>query len=138
MRAGDVEALPRRQAEERVRHLIVQRGSEREMPGSSWLMFRLRVGGPAETEVTAGRARVLEADRHVAGELARDVDRVLVHLRRGSVLIDEVDLLPTLVSAPRVLPIGCSKPLGYGLVKSTVGRNCPCWISVSWLNPTWP
>ena len=46
----------------------------------------------AETEVAAGGADVLEADRDVAGQLARDVDRVLVDLRRLLVLVDELDV----------------------------------------------
>ena len=91
--AGDVESLSRRQPEERVRHWIVQRRSERQMPWIELVDVQLRVGGPAEQEVATRRAGVLEPDGDAAAELTRDVDRVLVDFRRGSILIDEDDLL---------------------------------------------
>ena len=62
-----VEALPCRQPEERVRHVVEQRRAERRCRGSSWLMLMTPSLRAAQPEVAAGGAGVLEADRHVAG-----------------------------------------------------------------------
>jgi hypothetical protein len=77
----------------RVRHLRVQAAD----PGARVDRIELvdvdgAVVRSAEAEVTSGRAVVLKPDRHVAGPLAYDIDRVLLHVRRLLVLIDELDV----------------------------------------------
>ena len=105
----------------------MQRRAERQVRGSQLVDVDDAVVRSAQAEVAAGRARVLEADGHVARQLAVDVDRVLLHPRRSLVLIDELDLPPTPASAPSALPTGCSMPFGNGLLSATFGRNWP-WI----------
>ena len=77
-RAGHALALSGGQAEERVRHLIVQGRPERQMLRRHLVDVDDAVVRATEAEVPAGRADVFEADGHVAAKLARDVNRVLM------------------------------------------------------------
>ncbi len=92
-RAGDVLPLPGGQAEERVGHLLGERGAQRQVLRVHLVDVDDAVVGPAEAEVPARGARVLEAHRDVARQLAVDVERVLVDVGRALVLVDELDLL---------------------------------------------
>ena len=110
-------------------------------PGSIWLMLRPTLLVPAKTEIAPGRAHVADRERHVAGQLALQVERVLMDDRRAFVLVDEVDAPPTPVSRPSELPIGCCSPPGNGLSSVVMGRSLSAadWLSdVVRAKPIWP
>ena len=76
--------------------------------------------------MAAGRAHVGQADAHVAGQLALDVDRILVHARRVLFGSMNVIALLTPVSSPSELPEIGVKPVGNGLSIDVIGVGVSC------------
>ncbi len=89
---GAIGREARTRAEERVGHLLEQRGAERHVAGIELVDVQNAVVRAAEAEVAARGAGVFEANRHAARQFAVDVDRVLLHVGGLLVLIDELDL----------------------------------------------
>ena len=110
-----------RDAEERVRHRPGRVGDERLVLRIELVDVDQRVAGSAPAQIAAGQTGVADGDGDAAGQLALQVERVLLDARRALVRIDEVDVAADAGQQPEALPLGCTSPFGNGLLIETVG-----------------
>src|SRR5206468_5135213 len=109
-----------RNAEERIRDLILQRRAEREVLRIKLVDVDETVAAAAQPEMIAARAHV--ANRHggaAIGELPLKVDRPLLDPGRLAVLIDEVDVRPDARQQAERVAHGLRRASRKGIIETT-------------------